>query len=204
MLFTDQYKTIASPVTGNYRDKGSRFLSFAIPVSTEAAAKAELEILRKKYHDATHHCYAYILGPDKSAWRMNDDGEPSGTAGRPIYGTLLSSDLTNILLVVVRYYGGTKLGVPGLINAYKSASADALSRAEVVTRTVKEVYRLHFKYQQMNDVMKLLKDMQAEIKHTRFDNECEIHCLIRKSEGETFREKTEKIAGLDASLSGIE
>ncbi len=126
MLFSDEYKTIEGLAQGQFRDKGSRFLAFAIPVNNEKEVKTQLESLRKQYYDATHHCYAWMLGFDKSAYRVNDDGEPSGTAGRPIYGQILSHDLTNILIVVIRYYGGTKLGVPGLINAYKMAAIEAL------------------------------------------------------------------------------
>ena len=138
MLFSDEYKTIAEPSQGSFRDKGSKFLAFAFPAASEQEVKQHLEALRKQYYDATHHCYAYVLGFDKSAYRFNDDGEPSGTAGRPIYGQLLSADLTNTLMVVVRYYGGTNLGVPGLIHAYKTAALEAINHATILNKIVKE------------------------------------------------------------------
>ncbi len=180
MLFTDEYKTISAMSEGTFKDKGSKFLSFAIPVETESEVKEHLDILKKKYYDATHHCYSYILGFDKSATRVNDDGEPSGTAGRPINGQLLSYDLTNILVVVVRYYGGTKLGVPGLINAYKTATKEALDKANIITKVVREVYEIHFQYEQMNDVMKIVKDFNLEVINTDFGMDCVIKTSIRK------------------------
>jgi len=181
MLFTDEYKTIAEPAQGSFRDKGSRFLSFAYPVSSEAEIKKHLESLRKQYYDATHHCYAYVLGFDKSAYRLNDDGEPSGTAGRPIYGQILSADLTNTLIVIIRYYGGTKLGVPGLIYAYKTSAAEALGKAKIVTCIVKEMYQVEYPYEMMNDVMKIIKDENLEVINNEFGTKCVIRLAIRHS-----------------------
>jgi len=174
MLFDDTYLTISSRSTGLYKEKGSKFISIAIPVLNETEVKAALEELRKEYYDARHHCYAYVTGFDKSAWRVNDDGEPSGTAGRPIHGQIQSKDLTNILIVVIRYFGGIKLGVGGLINAYKTAAADALSQAEIVERTVNEIYKLNFTYEAMNDVMKIVKDDGLQLLNTQFDLECSL------------------------------
>ncbi len=193
MLFSDEYKTITEATQGSFRDRGSRFLAFALPASNEKEVKQHLETLRKQYYDATHHCYAYVLGFDKSAYRINDDGEPSGTAGRPIHGQILSNDLTNILIVVVRYYGGTNLGVPGLINAYKTAAAEALTKAEVVTKIVKELYQIEYPYEAMNDVMKIIKDEILEVINNEFGMKCVIRLAIRHSASERVTGKFSKI-----------
>ncbi len=193
MLFSDEYKTITAPSQGSFRDRGSKFLAFAIPAKSEAEVKQQLETLRKKYYDATHHCYAYVLGFDKSAYRINDDGEPSGTAGRPIHGQILSKDLTNILIVVVRYYGGTNLGVPGLINAYKSAALDALNHADIVTRVVKEVYQVEFPYEVMNEVMKIIKDEILEVINNEFGTKCVIRLAIRHGDSDRILNRFSKI-----------
>jgi len=193
MLFSDEYKTILQPAQGSFRDKGSRFLAFAYPAVSEQEVKKLLEGLRKQYYDATHHCYAYVLGFDKSAYRSNDDGEPSGTAGRPIYGQILSADLTNILIVVIRYYGGTKLGVPGLINAYKTAARDALANSSPVTRIVKEVYKIEFPYEVMNEVMKIVKDEILEVINSDFGMKCDMQLAIRRNESERVANKLSKI-----------
>jgi len=193
MLFSDEYKTIANPSQGSFRDRGSRFLSFAFPDSSEKEVKQHLELLRKQYYDATHHCYAYILGFDKSAFRVNDDGEPSGTAGRPIYGQILSADLTNTLIVVVRYYGGTNLGVPGLINAYKTAARDAINNATVLTKVVKEIYEIKYPYEAMNDVMKIIKDDTLEVINNDFGMKCVIRLAIRHSDSERVTSKLTKV-----------
>lgn len=181
MLFDDTYRTILNEAAGIYKEKGSKFLAFVLPVTTEDQVKQELDRLRKTYYDARHHCYAYILGYDKSAWRINDDGEPSGTGGRPIYGQLLSNDLTNTLVVVVRYFGGIKLGVGGLINAYRSAAADAIANALIVEETIKEVYELRFKYEEMNNVMKVLKEDEVEILETDFNLSCKMTIRMKRS-----------------------
>ncbi|OIN60230.1 IMPACT family protein [Arsenicibacter rosenii] len=181
MLFDDTYRTIAKPAEGLFRDKGSKFLAYAYPVTTENEAKAYLDALRKEHPKANHHCYAYRLGPDKNTYRASDDGEPAGTAGRPILNTLYSHDLTNILVVVVRYFGGTLLGVPGLINAYKSSTVEVLSGAVVVEKTVNERYRIVFGFERMNDVMKIVKDMQLTVLGQTYDNECVLRIELRKS-----------------------
>jgi uncharacterized YigZ family protein len=193
MLFSDEYKTIEKSAQGSFREKGSKFLSFAIPASDEQEVKQQLEALRKQYYDATHHCYAYVLGFDKSAYRINDDGEPSGTAGRPIYGQLLSADLTNTLIVVIRYYGGTKLGIPGLIHAYKTAALDAINHATILTKIVKEIYEIEYPYEAMNDVMKIIKDEILEVINNEFGMKCVIRLAIRHSEVERVTGKFSKL-----------
>jgi uncharacterized YigZ family protein len=172
---TDTYLTISTPSTGVFKDKGSKFLSFAFPVKDEKKIKEIVDKLKKEYFDARHHCYAYRLGANKLVFRANDDGEPSGTAGKPILGQIVSKDLTNILIVVVRYFGGTLLGTSGLINAYKNASADCISNAAIVQMTVKEIYLLTFSYAQMNDVMKVIKDFEVET----FDQNFELTCTMK-------------------------
>src|ERR1700749_1784918 len=158
MLFDDTYKTITAPVEGDFRDRGSKFLAFAYPITSEQQIKPIIDKLKNEHPKANHHCWAMRLTPDRSVFKLNDDGEPSGTAGRPILNTLLSKDLTNILVVVVRYFGGTLLGVPGLINAYKVATEEALAVAQVIEKTVNDIYTISFDYLQMNDVMRLIKD----------------------------------------------
>ena len=193
MLFSDEYKTIEKSAQGSFRDKGSKFLSFAFPASSEQEVKQLLEALRKQYYDATHHCYAYILGFDKSAYRVNDDGEPSGTAGRPIYGQLLSADLTNTLIVVVRYYGGTNLGVPGLIHAYKTAALDAIGNALILNKIVQEIHEIEYPYEAMNDVMKIIKDEALEVINNEFGMDCVIRLAIRHSDVERVISRFSKI-----------
>lgn len=163
MASREIYKTLATPCEGLYKEKGSKFLAFAFPVSTEDQIKTHLAALKKTYFDARHHCYAYRLGPEGDLWRANDNGEPSSTAGKPILGQLLSYDVSDVLVVVVRYFGGIKLGVGGLINAYRTAAQDALSHAVLVDKPVKVRMELHFTYEQTNSVMKAVKDAQADV-----------------------------------------
>ena len=192
MLFDDTYKTIDDPAEGVFKDKGSKFIAFAYPLNNETEVKPHLLKLRAEHTKANHFCYAYRLTPDKSVFRVNDDGEPSGTAGRPILNVLLSSGLTNILIVVVRYFGGTLLGVPGLINAYKSAAAEAVAIAAIVEKTVKDQYEIKFDYLVMNDVMKLIKEEQLHILEQQFDNDCRIVFEVRKSQLNRVLERIEK------------
>lgn len=180
-MFDDTYRTLAGPSEGIYKEKGSKFLAFAYPVSTLDQVKVLLDQLRKDYFDARHHCYAYILGPRKDAFRANDDGEPSGTGGRPIHGQLLSADLTDTLIVVVRYFGGVLLGASGLANAYKTAARDAIDHATIIEKTIDTRYRLRFKYEAMNDVMRLLKDFDLKPMGQQFDLECSLEVLVRQS-----------------------
>lgn len=187
MLFDDTYKTITQTSSGLYKEKGSKFIALAYPVTNEDEVKEILAELKKEYYNARHHCYAYVIGPDKSAWRVNDDGEPSGTGGRPIHGQIQSFDLTNILIVVVRYFGGTKLGVSGLINAYKAAAKDALSQAEIIEKTVNEVYKLEFPYEEMNDVMRIIKEENIDILDNQYDEACIITYSIRKNDADRIK-----------------
>lgn len=180
-MFDDTYKTIAAPAEGLYKEKGSKFLAFAYPVRTIDEVKAHLEQLRKDYFDARHHCYAYILGPRKDAFRANDDGEPSGTGGRPIHGQLLSADLTDTLVVVVRYFGGILLGASGLANAYKTAARDAIEHATIIEKTINCCYRLCFAYEAMNDVMRILKDYDLKPENPDYNLDCSLEVSVRQS-----------------------
>ena len=180
-MFDDTYKTIAAPAEGLYKEKGSKFLAFAYPVRTIDEVKAHLEQLRKDYFDARHHCYAYILGARKDAFRANDDGEPSGTGGRPIHGQLLSADLTDTLIVVVRYFGGILLGASGLANAYKTAARDAIDHATIIEKTIDCRYRLGFAYETMNDVMRILKDYDLKPENANYNLDCTLEVSVRQS-----------------------
>ena len=199
MLFDDRYKTISNPAQGVYRDKGSKFLAFAYPVKQESELKTYLAALKAEHPKARHYCWALRLSPDRSVFKLNDDGEPAGTAGRPILNTILSNDLTNILIVVVRYFGGTLLGVPGLINAYKMAAADALSSAAVIELTVNDVYVLSFDYLQMNDIMKIIKENSLRILTQTFENSCLVELEIPKSQLNTVLSRLENIPGTTAT-----
>jgi uncharacterized YigZ family protein len=196
MMFDDTYIIITHSGEGLYKDKGSKFIAHAIPVNSEAEAKEAIEELKKKYHDARHHCYAYMIGPDKSCFRSNDDGEPSGTAGKPILNQILSKDLTNICVVVVRYFGGTKLGVSGLINAYKTAAREALDNATIQERTIDEVYSLEFEYPLMNEVMRILKEENLQQINPRFELSCYLEIKSRKSEAAKIVEKFNQLFGV--------
>ncbi|MES2113453.1 MAG: YigZ family protein [Bacteroidota bacterium] len=199
MLFDDTYRTIEKPAEGIFRDRGSKFLAYAFPVINEAELKNHLAILKSEHPKANHHCWAMRLTPDRSVFRLNDDGEPSGTAGRPILNTLLSQNLTNLGIVVVRYFGGTLLGVPGLINAYKTAAEDALKLATVIERTVNDVYIIAFDYLQMNDVMRIIKDDNLTIIEQSFDNDCSITVAIRQMQVNQSLAKLSKLEGVKAT-----
>jgi len=195
-MIEDTYRTISAPSNGIYKEKGSKFLAFAYPVRTVEEVKTILDQLRKDYYDARHHCYAYILGADKKAWRANDDGEPSGTGGRPIYGQLLSADLTDTLVVVVRYFGGILLGASGLANAYKVAARDALEHATVVERTVDVAFRLRYEYLMMNDVMRLVKEFGLAPRQQEFNLDCSLVVEVRKSQARRFQDALELLRGV--------
>ena len=184
----DSYKSIAAPSKGLYKDKGSKFLSFAYPVSSEAQVKDIVASLKKEYFDARHHCYAYRLGLNGDDWRANDDGEPSSTAGRPILGQILSAGLSDILIVVVRYFGGILLGTSGLIVAYKSAAADAIANSHITDKVATEIFEIRFNYLQMNDVMKVLKDLQIAPMEQSFDERCTIVAPVRLRDIDRFKE----------------
>ena len=189
----DEYKTIASTSEGYYTEKRSKFLAFAHHVQTVDEVKELLAGYRKKYYDARHVCYAYMLGAERTEFRANDDGEPSSTAGKPILGQINSNELTDILIVVVRYYGGVNLGTSGLIIAYREAAADAISHATIETRQVEEIVKYSFAYPQMNDVMRIVKDMNPRIISQTYDNTCEIVLSIRKSEAEQLRNRLKSL-----------
>lgn len=192
----DNYQTITKVSEGLYKEKGSKFLAFAHPVRTEEGVREVVQGYRKSYYDARHWCYAYILGADKKKFRANDDGEPSNSAGTPILNQIKSSGLTNILIVVVRYFGGTKLGVPGLINAYKSSAAEAIENAEVVTEFIQKHIRISFEYPQMNDVMKVSKNYNLDFSQQTFDMNCNITFWIREGIFEEVKTKLDDIDGL--------
>ncbi|MDN3585749.1 YigZ family protein [Pedobacter aquatilis] len=196
MLFDDSYQTINKTSEGIFRDKGSKFIAYAYPIRSDEEVKPILIALRNEHAKARHFCYAYRLTTDRSVFRINDDGEPSVTAGRPILNCLLSEDLTYVLVVVVRYFGGTLLGVPGLINAYKSATIEALQNAEKLTKTINDVYEVHFDYLQMNDVMKLIKDEHLEVINQNFDIDCVIKFEIRKAQLNQVLGKFDKIESI--------
>ena len=186
---SDTYRSIAAPAKGIYKELGSKFLAFAHPVETEDQAKEILAAVRKEYFDARHHCFAWRLGLTGEPYRLSDDGEPSSTAGRPIHGQLLSQELSDILVVVVRFFGGVKLGVPGLIRAYRTATQDALANARIVEKVAGEHFTLKFGYLQMNDVMKVLKDMGITPLRQSFDLDCSLEVRVRLSQIEDFRKQ---------------
>jgi uncharacterized YigZ family protein len=198
MLFSDTYLTIEKPAEGIYKDRGSKFLALVFPVKNEGEIKEHLQQLRKEHPGANHHCYAFRLGADKLLFRSNDDGEPSGTAGKPILGQIQSHDLTNILIVVVRYFGGSLLGVPGLIAAYRGAAADAISNAKIVEMQIMEVYELHFPYAAMNDVMKILKDENLQQWDQDFQLDCKLKFSVRKNDADKVLLKLKSITDVKA------
>lgn len=184
----DHYLTIENKTEGVFKDKGSKFISFAFPVRSEDEIKNILDALRKKYHDARHHCYAWVLGAGGNNFRANDDGEPSSTAGKPILGQIHSLDLTNILVVVVRYFGGVLLGTGGLINAYRNSSRDALEKATIIKEFFYVLYDLTFPYSEMNSVMKIIKDTNAETSDQSFEINCRMKARILKHLKPIFEE----------------
>lgn len=186
---SDTYCSIAAPAKGIYKELGSKFMAFAYPVETEEDAKNILAAVRKEYFDARHHCYAWRLGLTGEPYRLSDDGEPSSTAGRPIYGQLLSRNLSDVLVVVVRYFGGVKLGVPGLIRAYRTAAQEALDHAEQVEKVAGTHFSLAFEYLQMNEVMKVLKEMGITPLKQDFDLRCRMEVRVRLSQIEDFRKQ---------------
>ena len=180
-VIMDSFLSIAGESRGMFREKASKFIAVAFPVSSEEEVKASLEELKKDYHDANHHCYAYRLGPESQSYRTNDDGEPSGSAGKPIYGQILSMELFEVMVVVIRYFGGTKLGIPGLIQAYRAAAREALEQAEVIEKTIRVHYSVVFEYKMMNEIMRILKDEGIKITSQSAQEKCEIEFNIRKS-----------------------
>ena len=196
MMFDDTYNMLSAPGEGLYKEKGSKFIATAFSVTSEDEVKQTLAEVKKKYYDARHHCYAFIIGPDKSSYRSSDDGEPSGTAGKPILNQILSKDVTNVCVIVVRYSGGIKLGVSGLINAYKTAARDALDNAVIVEKTVNEVYSLEFAYPLMNDVMRVMKEEGLEQLNTRFEMSCYLEFSTRRNNADQIVAKFKNIFGV--------
>ena len=193
MMADDTYKTITGVVDSCYTEKRSRFIAYADPVRTVEEVKEQVDKFRKQYYDARHVCWAYMLGPDRSTFRANDDGEPSGTAGKPILGQINSLELTDILVVVIRYFGGIKLGTGGLIVAYRAAAAEALSLAEIEERTVDEEITVQFEYPFMNGIMRIIKEDNPEVLSQSFDMNCEMTLRIRKSEADKLRNRLLKV-----------
>lgn len=194
----DEFLTISNtPAEGFYSEKRSKFLAFAFHVTSEEEVKQYVAEFRKKYYDARHVCWAYMLGVERTDFRANDDGEPSSTAGKPILGQINKNELTDILIIVVRYYGGVNLGTSGLIVAYRTAAAEAIANAEIVTQLVEEQVVFDFPYIMMNDVMKIIKEMSPRIISQTYDNTCEICLSIRKSEAPTLKAKFDKLAFKD-------
>ena len=198
MNITDEYFTINDNISeGFYSEKRSKFLAFAFHVTTEEEIKEIVSEYRKKYYDARHVCWAYMLGAQRTDFRANDDGEPSSTAGKPILGQINKNELTDILIIVVRYYGGVNLGTSGLIVAYRTAAAEAIANAEVIKMYDEEVVTYDFPYVMMNDVMKIIKDMSPRIVNQTYDNTCEIQLSIRKSQAPLLKSRLEKLSFKD-------
>jgi uncharacterized YigZ family protein len=195
-LPSDTYKTIKAVSTGEFKQKGSRFLGSVYPVTEESEIKSIINKTRKEYHNAKHHCYAYVLGKDGSVWRASDDGEPSGTAGRPILGQIRSYGLSNVLLIVTRYFGGTLLGVSGLINAYKSAAGSALDNATIIDHIIQEFYQVNYPFTMMNEVMKIIKEESITQTDHTFDMECMIKINFRVDAKERILDRFSRIEGL--------
>ncbi len=196
----DTYRTIKHRSEGVFRDKGSKFLAFAFPVYTADEIKRKLDELRKEYHDARHHCYAFRLGADRERYRAYDDGEPSGSAGNPILGQIRSNDLSNILIVVVRYFGGTLLGVGGLINAYRTAAANAIEEATIITAAERDLIGINFPYSMMNEIMKIIRDEGMKIQEQGFAENCQIKALVRKSRTDQVLNRISYLSGTETSI----
>ena len=195
-LTKDSYRSIASESRGLFKDNGSRFIALAYPVETEEEVKEIVASLKKEYYDARHHVYAYRLGHLGDRFRANDDGEPAGSSARPVLGQIDSNELSDILIVVVRYFGGIKLGIPGLIRAYRTSAADAIANARIIEKTASRMFRIHFGYLNMNGVMKVLKDMDLEQKNQKFDMECSIDTSVRLSLVDEFTERMNDVEGV--------
>ncbi len=203
MEYSDTYKTIELTAEGLYKEKGSKFIAYAFPVSNELQIKEIVAKLKKEHHSARHHCFAWRLGSDHQVFRINDDGEPSGTAGRPIFGQIQHHGLTNLLVVVVRYFGGILLGTSGLINAYKQAASNVLGNAAVVEKIIETTIEVNFDYLAMNEFMMVLKEFQLEMKESHFDLTCRAKVMVRKKLTETVTGRLEKINLLTISITGI-
>ncbi len=197
---SDAYLTVEGAAEAIYKERSSKFLAYAYHVRTEEQIREHLDSLHKQYYDATHHCYAWRLGPHGEQFRANDDGEPSGTAGKPILGQLLSHGLTDILIVVVRYFGGTKLGVSGLIQAYKESAQAVIEECNIVEKTVDVRIRVEFSYITMNDIMRIIKDESPRIESQKFDNLCSMVLLMRQSRADSLVGKLNKVSGATVEI----
>lgn len=184
MLFNDTYKTVSGISEGVFSDKGSKFIAYIYPLASDTGLKEIVSQIKSKHPKARHYCWAFRISPDRSIFRVNDDGEPSGTAGRPILNVLYSNDLTNVLVVVVRYFGGTLLGIPGLINAYKKATISAVDNSTIIEVTIKSIYQISFEHLQMNEVMRILKDEEIKIQNQFFDTICTMQIEVREASQE--------------------
>ena len=195
----DTYQMLSAPGEGLYKEKGSKFIASAFTVFSEDEAKRAIAEIKKQYYDARHHCFAYMIGPDKATFRSSDDGEPSGTAGKPILNQILSKDVTNVCVVVTRYFGGIKLGTSGLINAYKTASREALDNATIIEKTINEVFALEFDYPLMNEVMRIMKEEDLEQQNPRFEMDCYLEFSTRQSEAERIATRFRNLYGVKIS-----
>ncbi|MBP5572309.1 MAG: YigZ family protein [Bacteroidales bacterium] len=196
-VLKDTYKSIAAPSEGLFKDQGSRFIALAYPVESEEEVKSLLEKARKEYHDARHHCVDYRIGLKGEVWRASDDGEPAGSAGRPILGQIDSAGLSDIAVIVVRYFGGIKLGIPGLIRAYKSSTADALEKAQIIEKIAGVWYEISFNYEQMPEVMKVVKDLGLPTRNQQFGENCSMHIRVRLTLQDDFLERTKNITNFN-------
>lgn len=196
----DCYKTIAQPGKAEYSEKRSKFLAFAFPVTTADEVKELVQQYEKEYYDARHVCYAYMIGAERTVFRAVDNGEPSGTAGRPILGQINSAELSDILIIVVRYFGGVKLGTSGLINAYKIAAAEAIQNCEVIERTVDDLIDVHFEYPLMNQVMRVVKEESPMVLGQSFEQDCIVHLRIRRGLTERLTQRFEDIRGVTVEV----
>lgn len=197
MMFEDTYKIVVKGGEGLYKEKRSKFIASAFPIHSEKEVKEKLAETKKQYFDARHHCYAFMIGPEKSCYRSSDDGEPSGTAGKPILNQILSKNVTNVCVVVVRYFGGIKLGIPGLINAYKTAACKALDNSTIVEKTVNEIYSVEFDYPLMNEVLCVLKEENIDRQNPKFELRCSLEISVRQRDSERIIEKLRKIYGIN-------
>ncbi|WP_159517452.1 IMPACT family protein [Sunxiuqinia indica] len=197
---TDSFLTISKAEEGLYKKKGSKFIAYAYPVETEDEIKNLIQELKKTHHSARHHCYAWRLGANKKRFRANDDGEPSSTAGKPIFGQIKRNHLTNVLVVVVRYFGGTLLGVSGLITAYKEAAADVLQKATIIEKLIETTFEIEFDYSMMNPVMRIFKEDKLEQKKNKFELRCKITSSIRNTEADRVIEKFKKLEGVEIRI----
>lgn len=203
MQQADIYHSIATPSEGLFKDNGSRFIALAYPVEEESRIKELVEAARKEYHDARHHCYAYRLGKDGAVFRANDDGEPSGSAGRQILGRIDSAGLSDILVIVVRYFGGIKLGIPGLIRAYRSSVEDALSKAEIIEKIAGEWYALHFSYEELPAVMDLVKSLGLPQRNQDFGTDCRLEVRVRENLLADFLEQMKKMSNFKDKIQKL-